>query len=105
MPAEVQAAFHCMKNQKAVEVDGVPIEVWKVLCLGGMSILTNIFNPTLLTGKIRRYWRLSIITLVFKGKGSVQECGNYRDIKVMSHTMKLLKRIINSWIRQERTLS
>lgn len=59
MPAEVQAAFHCMKNQKAVEVDGVPIEVWKVLSLGGMSILTNIFYPTLLTGKIRRYWRLN----------------------------------------------
>ncbi|KAM3955781.1 methyltransferase-like protein 25B [Aphomia sociella] len=46
-------------------------------------------------------WRLSIITPVCKGKGSVQECENYLGIKVMSHTMKLFERIGDFRIRQE----
>ena len=34
------------------------------------------------------------------GKGSVLECGNYRGIKLMSHTMKLWERIIETRIRE-----
>ena len=33
------------------------------------------------------------------GKGSVLECGNYRGIRLMSHTMKLWERIIENRIR------
>lgn len=51
---------------------------------------------------MHRQW---IITPVYKGKGSVQDCGNYRSIKVMSHTMKLFERIIDMRMRQECTIS
>ena len=36
-----------------------------------------------------------------KGKGDVKECGNYRGTKLMSHTMKLWDRVIDSRIRNE----
>ncbi len=35
-----------------------------------------------------------------KGKGSVLECGNFRGIKLMAHTIKLWERIIDLRIRQ-----
>ena len=38
--------------------------------------------------------------IIFKGKGLVLECGNYRGIKLMSHTMKLWERIIENRIRE-----
>ncbi|XP_068210789.1 uncharacterized protein [Palaemon carinicauda] len=34
-------------------------------------------------------------------KGVVQECGNYRGIKLMAHTLKILKRMINARLREE----
>ena len=39
------------------------------------------------------------ITPLFKGKGSILECSNYRGIKLISHTLKLLERIIDRRLR------
>ena len=40
---------------------------------------------------------------LYKGKGDVKECVNYRGIKLISHTMKLWERVIDSRIRKEIT--
>ena len=45
-------------------------------------------------------WRYSEISPIYNGKGSVSECGNYRGIKLMYHTMKLWERIIENRIRE-----
>ena len=45
-------------------------------------------------------WRYSEISPIYKGKGSVLECGNYRGIKLMSHTITLWERIIENRIRE-----
>ena len=37
---------------------------------------------------------------LFKGKGDVMECNNYRGIKLMSHTMKLWERMIEARLRE-----
>ena len=42
---------------------------------------------------------------LYKGKGDVKEYGNYRGIKLMSHTMKLWERVINSRTRNEVTIA
>ena len=44
-------------------------------------------------------WRESIIVPVYKNKGDVQECGNYRGIKLTSHTLKTWERIIDTRLR------
>ena len=41
---------------------------------------------------------------IFKGKGDVLVCNNYRDIKLMSHTMKLWERIKEARLREIRIL-
>ena len=45
-------------------------------------------------------WRYSEINPIYKGKGSVLECGNFRGIKLISHTIKLWERIIENRIRE-----
>ena len=39
-------------------------------------------------------WRRSILVPIYKNKGDIQSCTNYRGIKLMSHTMKLWERVI-----------
>ena len=51
--------------------------------------------------KIPEEWRESILIPIFKGKGDVQDCSNYRGIKVMSHTLKILERMMDGRLREE----
>ena len=42
---------------------------------------------------------------IFKNKGNVQSCSNYRGIKLISHTMKLWERVVEARLRREVTIS
>ena len=44
-------------------------------------------------------WRKSVLVPIFKNKGDVQCCGNYRGIKLMRHTMKLWERVVVKRLR------
>ena len=50
-------------------------------------------------------WRASNLVLPIKNKGDIQECKNYAVIKLMSHTMKMWKRVISKRLREEVTIS
>ena len=50
-------------------------------------------------------WRDSILIPIFKNKGDVQSCSNYRGIKLISHTMKLWERVVERRLRSELTFS
>jgi hypothetical protein len=43
-------------------------------------------------------WRSTLVP-IFKNKGDIQSCINYRGIKLMSHTMKLWERVIDHRLR------
>jgi hypothetical protein len=44
-------------------------------------------------------WRRSTLVPIFKNKGDIQSCSNYRGIKLMSHTVKLWERVIEHRLR------
>ena len=46
-------------------------------------------------------FRSSTLIPIYKNKGNAQVCGNYRRIKLLSHTMKLRERVIEKRIREE----
>jgi hypothetical protein len=78
--------------------NGIPIEVWR--CLGARAIvwLAKLFNLIFRENKMPEEWR-SVLVPIFKNKGDVQSCTNYRGIKLMSHTMKLWERVIEHRLR------
>ena len=41
---------------------------------------------------------------IYKEKGDIQDCGNYRGIKLMSHTITIWERIIDRRLREETTI-
>ena len=40
-------------------------------------------------------WRNSILVPIFKEKGDVQECKNYRGIKLLTHTFKIWEKVVD----------
>ena len=55
----------------------------------------NFFNGLLQWEKMPDEWRSSVLVPLYKGKGNIKECENYRGIKLMSHFMKLRERVID----------
>jgi hypothetical protein len=98
--AEVRETLKRMKGGKAMGPDGIPIEVWRGL--GDIAIvwLTKLFNLIFRSNKMPEEWRRSTLVPIFKNKGDVQSCTNYRGIKLMSHTMKLWERVIEHRLRR-----
>jgi hypothetical protein len=101
----MKEALKKIKTCKALGPDDIPIEVWK--CLGDITImwLTKLFNIIFRSNKMSDEWRRSILVLIFKNKGDIQSYTNYRGIKLMRHTMKLLERVIEHRLRKLITVS
>ena len=71
----------------------------------GISWLTKLFNVVLKSKKMPDAWRKSILIPIYKNKGDIQNCANYRGIKLMSHTMKLWERVIERRFRRTTNIS
>ena len=95
---EIRNQLTKMKGNKACGPDMIPIEVWKKMGEEGIVFLKKELNEILTYG-ISSSWRLSEITPLFKGIGSILECSNYRGIKLISHTLKLLERVLDQRLR------
>jgi len=84
--SEVKVALKRMKSRKAVGPDGIPIEVWRCSEEIDVRWLTNLFNKIRLSKKMSNEWRKSTIVPLYKNKGDIQSCSNYRGMKLMCHT-------------------
>ncbi|VDP22984.1 unnamed protein product [Heligmosomoides polygyrus] len=93
-----------MKLGKAAGPDGVPVEAWKVLGNCGVNWLTQFFNRVTVEGKMPDDLRNSIIVPIFKQKGDESDYSNYRGIKLISHTMKVYERLVDSRLREMVTI-
>ena len=91
------------KKGKAARPDELPIEVWKYMGEMEIKFLIRLFNRLLMGGRMPEEWSRSELIPIYENKGGAQCCGNYRGIKVMSHTMKVWEKIIEVrlWDRME----
>ena len=93
---EMKTAVSAMKRNKATGPDGIPAEVWK---FGGEKVglwLCTIFNKIINGDPMPNDWRKSSLVPVFKNKGDILSCTNYRPIKLLPHAFKIWERVINA---------
>jgi len=81
------------------------MEIWKCLRKEGLDWLTELFNVILSTIKMPNKWRISTVIPLCKDKGDIQHCNNYRDIKLLSHIIKLWERVIEGRLRKDISIS
>ncbi|KAK3522013.1 hypothetical protein QTP70_021391 [Hemibagrus guttatus] len=64
----------------------------------GQKDLYSLFNRVLESERMPEEWRRSVLVPIFKNKGDVQSCSNYRGIKLMSHG--LWERVVEARLRK-----
>ena len=94
-----------MKKGKTVGSDELPIEVSKCMEEMGIKFLTRLFKRLLVGERMPEEWTRSVLIPIYKNKEKAQCCGNYRGIKLISHTMKVCKRIIEARLRDRVEIS
>ena len=97
---EVTTGLRKLKKGKTQGPDDILVKAWIALDNKGVEFLVNFFNRLLRGEMMPDEWRRSVLVPLYKGKGDIKEFGNYRGIKLMSHTMKLWERIIEARIRK-----
>ena len=60
-----------------------------------------LLNTCMRHRKVPEEWRTGVIVPIWKEKGDEQDPGKYRGIKLLSHIMKLLERILDVRIRKK----
>jgi len=71
----------------------------------GLEWLTVLFNVIFRMKRMPDEWRWSTMITLFKNKGDIQNCNNYRGIKLLIHTMKVWERVVEGRVRRAVSIS
>jgi len=92
---KIRKALHDISNNKSSGCDGIPIEIMKAAGEDEMHALTILCRKIWDTGEWPRYWKKSTYIPIPK-KGDSSECQNNRTIAFISHTSKVMLKIIQN---------
>lgn len=56
--------------------------------------LIELLNVISKTTKMLEEWRWSMMIPLYKNKGDLENCNNYKGIKLLSHTMEIRERVV-----------
>ncbi|XP_013774375.1 uncharacterized protein LOC106459310 [Limulus polyphemus] len=100
---EVKRALRRINRGKATGPVEMPAEVWKCLGDDGVEVLWDLLRKVYEQEKIPDEWRDSVIIPIYKEKGDIQDCGNYRErIRGTTKVVEILKKVQErrlQWIR------
>ena len=87
---EVERAVGIMKNGKASGPTGI-VKEHLAASPHGKQVILQIANEILNVKNMPHDWRMSRVLPIYKKKGSIMDCANYRDVKLLEHSMKVVK--------------
>ena len=93
LESEVEAAIQALKMGKSAGIDNITAELIKARGHIVIQILLDICKKIWETGIWPSDWTKSMIISLHK-KGSKQKCENYRTISLISHSSKIMLKII-----------
>ena len=84
---------------KASGGDGIPVELFQILKDDAVKVLHSICQQILKTQQWLQNWKMSVFIPILK-KGNVEECSNYHTIALISHTSKVILKILQASLQQ-----
>ena len=84
---------------KASGCDGIPVELFQILKDDAVKVLQSICQHIWKTQPWPQDWKRSVFIPIPK-KGNAKECSNYRTIAFISHTSKVMLKILQARLQQ-----
>ena len=93
LECEVKWALGSITTNKASGSDGIPVELFQILKDDAEKVLHSICQQIWKTQQWPQDWKRSVFTSIPK-KGNSNECSNYCTIALISHTSKVMLKIL-----------
>ena len=93
LESKVKAALKVLGRNKSPRVDGIAIELFEARETESVKILTRKCQQIQKTKQWSTDWKHSINILIFK-KGDAKECSKYRTTALISHTSKVMPKMM-----------
>ena len=100
MREEVEEAIRSLPTGKSPGADNIPAELIKKGGSELVTIITALCQKIWETKQWPDQWTRSLIVPLPK-KGNLRQCGNYRTISLISHTSKIMLRVILNRLKKE----
>ena len=92
-------ALGSITRSKASGGDGIPVELFQILKDDAVKVLHSIWQQIWKTQQWLQDWKRSVFIPVPK-KGNAKECSNYHIIELISHTSKVMLKILQARLQQ-----
>ena len=84
---------------KAREGGGIPVELFQILKDDAVKVLRSICQQIWKTQQWSQDWKRSVF-IPFPKKGNDKDCSNYCTIALISHTSKVMLKILQARLQQ-----
>jgi len=95
LECEVSWAFRSITTNKGSGGDGIPVELFQILKDDAVKVLHSICQQIWKTQQWPQAWKRSVFIPIPK-KGDAKECSNCHTIALISHTSKVMLKIVQA---------
>ena len=99
LECEVKWALGSFTTNKASGGDGIPAELFQILKDDAVKVLHSTYQQIWKTQQWPQDWKRSVFISIPK-KGNAKECSNYHTIALISHTDKVMLKILQARLQQ-----
>ena len=95
LECEVKWVLESIATNKASGDDGIRVELFQILKDDAVKVLHSLCQQLWKTHQWPQDWKMSVFILIPK-KGNAKECSNYCTIALISHTSKVMLKILQA---------
>ena len=99
LECEVKWALESITVNRAVEGDGIPVELLQILKDDAVKVLHSMCQQMWKTQQWPQDWKRSVFIPITK-KGNAKECSNYHTIELISYATKIFLKILQARLQQ-----
>ena len=99
LACEVKWALGSINMNKASGGDGIPVELFQILKDDAVKVLHSMYQQIWKTQQWPQDQKKSVFIPIPK-EGNAKECSNYRTIALISHTSKVMLKILQARLQQ-----
>ena len=99
LECEVKWALRSITVKKASGCEGIPVELFQILKDDSVKVLYSIGQQIWKTQQWPQDWKRSVFIPIPK-KGNAKECSNYCTVAPISHSSKVILKIVQARLQQ-----